>query len=427
MKLIRLLKGELAGETIDWVKKNIISVEQATAICRLYGMEYGKKQSRAYAVLTTLGFLFVGLALIVLISHNWEELPRGLRMGGLLLLTLATNGIAFKHYLAGRCGSATGFFFLGNLFYGASIFLIAQTYHLGEHYPDGIFWWALGSLPFAVLLLSPWLMIISLSLALLWFLLEWSLEYLPLSFPLFLIAGVYVLLKGRQSLALFLLFIISCLLWLEYMAFPSNRDLHAEHFALVIALFIFAYAVSDWLSQLADSRAQDYGALLSLWALRFAFIVMLVFSFETPWKELIKAQWDYQERMWFFVISLTMVSLWLSWQNKKLPLLLPFVSLFFLSLASITFIGGIDQYTIYFKVGGNFALLSMGVVLIWRAFHNNLSHYFYFGVFIILLVAFIRYVDIIGDYISAAGLFLAFAILLLAAAKFWKKYEKLES
>ena len=35
----------------------------------------------------------------------------------------------------------TGLFFLGNLFYGASIILVAQIYHLGEHMPDGVFWW----------------------------------------------------------------------------------------------------------------------------------------------------------------------------------------------------------------------------------------------------------------------------------------------
>ena len=40
---------------------------------------------------------------------------------------------------------ATGLFFLGNIFYGASIILIAQIYHLGEYMPDGVFWWDTGS------------------------------------------------------------------------------------------------------------------------------------------------------------------------------------------------------------------------------------------------------------------------------------------
>ena len=73
-----------------------------------------------------------------------------------------------RQYRSGRTSPAVGLFILGNLFYGASIILIAQIYHLGEHMPDGVFWWALGSLPFAVLLCNTWLTLFSGLLALLW-------------------------------------------------------------------------------------------------------------------------------------------------------------------------------------------------------------------------------------------------------------------
>ena len=45
-------------------------------------------------------------------------------------------------------------FFLGCLFFGAAIFLIAQIYNLSGHYPDTIWWWAVGVLPFALCLES---------------------------------------------------------------------------------------------------------------------------------------------------------------------------------------------------------------------------------------------------------------------------------
>ena len=240
MRLIRLLKRELAGEISAWVEQKIISVQQAEAIGRLYGVEYGKKQNRAYAILTVLGYLFVGLAAIVLIGHNWEDLSRELRMGGLLILTLGTQGIALKHYFSGRVGGATGLFFLGNLFYGASIILIAQIYHLGEHYPDGVFWWAVGSLPFGVLLLSPWLTLFSLLLALLWFAMEWELGFFPVSFPLFLVAATYVLFKGRQSVMLFLVSAFAMLLWLEYFCFPDAGLTCTPNILLLPRSFLFS-------------------------------------------------------------------------------------------------------------------------------------------------------------------------------------------
>jgi uncharacterized membrane protein len=42
--------------------------------------------------------------------------------------------------------------FLGCLFYGAGIWLVAQVFHINSHYPDGFWWWALGVLPFALCL-----------------------------------------------------------------------------------------------------------------------------------------------------------------------------------------------------------------------------------------------------------------------------------
>ena len=41
-------------------------------------------------------------------------------------------------------------FFVGCLFYGCGIWLVAQVFHLNAHYPDGFWWWALGVLPFAL-------------------------------------------------------------------------------------------------------------------------------------------------------------------------------------------------------------------------------------------------------------------------------------
>ena len=42
--------------------------------------------------------------------------------------------------------------FLGCLLYGAGIWLVAQVFHLDAHYPDGVWWWAVGVLPFALCL-----------------------------------------------------------------------------------------------------------------------------------------------------------------------------------------------------------------------------------------------------------------------------------
>ena len=153
MRLIRLLKNDIAREAEEWVDDKIITQEQAENICTRYDVDYHhvKNHSIGYSVLVGLGYLFIGLALITLLSANWDDISRELRMFGLIAIAIGVQGISLRQYLKGNHTSATNGFLLGNMFFGAAIILIAQIYHLGEHMPDGIFWWALGCLPFALL------------------------------------------------------------------------------------------------------------------------------------------------------------------------------------------------------------------------------------------------------------------------------------
>ncbi len=427
MRLIRLLKRDLAKEISTWVDKDLISTEQARSICRLYDVDFGSTQnhSAGYRLLVSLGYLFIGLAVITVLGANWDEIPRGLRMGGLLAITAGVHGLAFKSYLGGKETSATGLFLLGNLFYGASIILIAQIYHLGEHMPDGVFWWALGSLPFGVLLRNSWLTLFSCLLALLWFFLEYNLGFFPALFPLFVVAAVYVLIKGPPSTLLFLTAVVSVGLWVEAAlsaAWAGERhrlELHAEHFLVCVALFVFAYALSHWLHARDSGKAKDYGVLLSLWPLRFGLVAMLVLSYEDPWKDLLDSGWAHQISMWQVVTVLFGAALWLGWKTEKLQTLAPIATFCMLSMIA-TVLSGDPAYAVYFQVVYNIALVGSGTWLILRGHQGGISHYFFLGVVTILLTAFMRYIDLIGEYVGGAILFMVLAALVLGAARYWR-------
>lgn len=428
MRLIRLLKSDLAKEISTWVDKELISADQAESICRLYGIEYNSIQgsSTGYRVLISLGYLFIGLSVITLLGANWDEIPRGLRMAGLLAITIGTHCLALKLYLKKKESAATGLFMLGNIFYGASIILVAQIYHLGEHMPDGVFRWALGSLSFGVLLHNPWLTLFSCLLALLWFFMEYSMGFFPTLFPLFVIAALYVLVKGRPNTLLFLTTVVSVVMWIEaslsavWTSEQHRMELHPEHFVVSISLFIFAIALSHWLLHVCESsKAKDYGVLLSLWTLRFGLIAMLVLSYEEPWRELIEFEWNHQLSMWPIVILLLGMSLWLGRNAKKLEELTPITAFCGLSIITVVLSTDIDN-AVYFQVIYNIALIGAGIWLILQGIRCSVSHYFFLGVATILLTAFMRYVDLIGEYIGGAILFMILAVLLLSAARYWK-------
>jgi len=113
MRLIRLLKNDLAKETATWVDKDLISLDQARSICSEYDVDYDSSESYSagYRLLVALGYLFIGLAVITLLGANWDEIPRGVRMAGLMAITLGTHSLGFRSYLIGNESSAIGFFY----------------------------------------------------------------------------------------------------------------------------------------------------------------------------------------------------------------------------------------------------------------------------------------------------------------------------
>ena len=430
MRLIRLLKDDIAKESAEWVAEELITQEQAEKICRKYGIAYdnGKGSSLGYHILVNLGYLFVGLAVIVLIGANWDEIPRALRMWCLILITLATQGIAVRKYREGRINTAVGLFFLGNLFFGASIVLIAQIYHLGEHMPDGIFWWAIGCLPIALATGNSWLMLQSLLLSLIWFYLEADLGFYPLSFPLFIAGAIAVLIRSDQNHPLFLFVTGSIGLWLEStlaLLWQKNGSLEIspEHYAIGAAYTIFVYASGYWLRSRESHKAQDYGVLLDVWGLRFGLASLLILSFAYPWKCLLNNQWNHLPTMGPIVGLFIGGAVWLAFRFRA-PSSIPFIALVFVSAVIAVVAIQDGRYATAFQAADNLVAVVMGIWLIIRGTRSGISHYFFLGIASILLIAFLRYIDLIGSYVGGTILFGFMAAVLFGAATFWRRVQR---
>ncbi|MBW1792477.1 MAG: DUF2157 domain-containing protein, partial [Deltaproteobacteria bacterium] len=316
----------------------------------------------------------------------------------------------------------------GGLFYGASIMLIAQIYHIGEHYPDGIFWWAMGVLPVAALLESVLIMMLAMGLAFTWFFVESSLNFYPTLFPVFLVALVWFLGRGRQSNILFLALIAGLGLWAEntlawFMSDKPGFQLGAENVALGVGLFVLFHGLSKWLLEKKKNMLADYGTLLGLWVLRFNIITLLIFSFKEPWQALIKTEWHMARLAITLSLLLSVLALWLVYQARKsMVSTVAFALVLNISLWAVMLVGD-RAYGILFQFADNILLVGVGIWLIVRGIHSSISHYFYAGVLAILATGLLRYVDLVGDYIGASILFAILAAILLLAAKYWKNHH----
>ena len=427
MRLIRLLKHDLAREVASWVGDGIISTEQAVSICSRYGVDYHNRSRRSYGylVLLGLGYLFVGLALITLIGANWDEIPRAVRMSALVALTLGANLTGLYQFRHQKDSASIGWFFLGGLFYGTSIMLIAQIYHIDEHFPDGIFWWAMGVLPVALLLENSLVMMLAVGLGFVWFFVESSLDFYPALFPVFLAATAWHLHRGRQSGVLFLTLVAGLTIWAEYSLawFTSDKpgfQPGAENVALGAGLLLAFHGLAEWLEARKEPIPADYGALLGIWVLRFSIIALFVFSFDDPWRELIEANWKMPGLMIALSLALSASALWLVHAARKpLASTAVFALLLIISLAAVMLVEN-KEYDRAFQFADNLVLVAAGIRLIAGGIRNSISHYFYLGVLTILATGLLRYIDFVGDYIGTSILFAIVAAILLLAAKYWK-------
>ena len=162
----------LVDEIDVWQSEEILSAGQSARLLDLYELQTevaDRKHSAALVALMSVAALLVGLAVLLLIGYNWQEMPSALKLVTIFGVITATHATGF--YLRFRRGIgrlSEVAFFLGCLFYGAGIFLVAQIFHLNAHEPGLVWWWAVGVLPFALCLRTPLLHILFVALMALW-------------------------------------------------------------------------------------------------------------------------------------------------------------------------------------------------------------------------------------------------------------------
>lgn len=429
MRLLRFFKKDMAREVSDWVHEGLIEPAQGEAILAKYGtkMDDAEDSSLGYFMLMALAVLFVGLALILIVSHNWEKIPRLTRMLGLLFVTLAVNLQGMRLMLMGRDKAGIFWLFFGSICYGTTIMLIAQIYHIGEHFPDGIFYWSIGVLPLIFITRSRQIALLCLALATIWALVEIQSDFFPASYPLFMISGVWLALVRRDSALLFLIGLAGLIFWANLLLAWIGGGWYTFEAILdqipgTISMGLLLAGFSWMLMRHSDSRLNRYGQILYLWVLRGGILLLFVLSFSEVWRELSKEDYvlGLYTPLMMFVIGLTAFFITKpSGSSAYGPLLINV--LFFFSSFLWLHLGNVNE--VWLAVVTNLMLLITGLWLIRRGIEDSTTQFFYTGVGVLLLTALLRYFDLIGDYIGGAILFMAAAAVLFGAARYWQSQK----
>jgi len=250
----------LQAETESWVRQGLISSEQRSAILKLYPETGSGGRERTILIFTLLGSLLVGAGVVLFFAANWPVLPAAVKVGAILAAMVGAYGSGYYlQYMRGdypRLGHSL--IFLGSLFYGAGIWLVAQIFHLDSHFPTGFLLWGLGLLPVVLATGSVWILYLGTAVLGIWTVSEqtYTLSYNWL-FPVLMGGAVLPLARRVQSalaeagalLGLFAWFMIGVLSHL------TNSSGNPEPFMVARMLLLYGGAVlTAGMARLGDER-----------------------------------------------------------------------------------------------------------------------------------------------------------------------------
>ena len=372
---------QLQTELKTWKQNGTVTQEQADAILGQY-VVVSPLYGRLIVILVTLGAILAGAGVIILVSANWQEIPRLVKMGLALVLVAAVYYFGYwLKYLKSYPRAGGAIIFVGAMVFGASLFLIGQQYHMPIDDPRLLGWWFVGVIPVAYFTRSKAVLTLSILAALGglgyktgdWLQGINDVQYAFLAFYLLLGAGLY-----------------------------SIGAVHARYPRL----------------KYYTPRYQIFGLIVLL-------LVMYILSFRDLFNGSTLAAWNFSSLPLVFVIVFHIAAvvavggaLWslaLDYNRKQVSgtrssdlagiIVVAVISYFALFLPFLSPV----SYTIIF----NIALLAAILGLIFLGYFQGTSHLVNIGLVFFGLMVIGRYFDLTWDLLPRSAFFIAGGLLLL--------------
>jgi uncharacterized membrane protein len=157
----------LKNEVPLWLDAGVIEKANASSLLAMYPVS--ESGNRLIAIISILGSILVGLGALLFVGSNWQAMSSTTKLEIICSFVVTVNLMAIKLHLYShhqKLGSAL--FLLGGIFYGAGIWLIAQTYQLDLNWSLGLSIWSLGLIPMAIVTRSQPLVVLNGLILLLW-------------------------------------------------------------------------------------------------------------------------------------------------------------------------------------------------------------------------------------------------------------------
>lgn len=409
----------LINELPELIEAEIISKETADKILNHYKNKQKNAPNRIFIIIGILGAILIGLGIVLILAHNWDEFPRAIKTIWAILPLLVGQGaciyslIKKQNNTGWKEASATFLFFA----VGASISLISQIYHIPGNIGSFLLTWMLLCAPLIFLLKSSTVSLLYL-VGITYYAIvngfsNYETDYNAHVYWLLLIVTLthyFLLFKQNKhgiAIGFHQLFIpLSLLIVLGIVADESQELLFIAYMSL-LGLF---YSFGDWLY--LKSQKQKFNAYLVVASLG-TIIFLLILSFDFVWESLRTNNFDFYKNVFsveFLAASIiSLIAGGLLYLNKKNypdERIDPFAYIFILFIA-IFLIGLVSPLA---TILINLLVLAIGLRTIQNGVNQNHLGILNFGLTIISILIICRFFDTNLSYVIRGILFVLVGI-----------------
>jgi len=408
----------LLKELDQLLSDQVISQETAKKIRDYYSLKESNNHSRLFVVFGVLGAILVGLGIILIIGHNWDDLSR-LSKTIISFVPLVTGHLIGLYVLLKKPESTAwregvgGFLFFA---VGASIALISQVYNLSGSLSSFMLTWMLISLPMVYVLKSSinsllYIVGITYYASIVGYFTYRGSDPNYFWFLLLLIIPYYYLLYKRAPKSNFMTFHN----WLIPLSIVIVLGTYYEENELLIpmaymSLFGFLYMIGNIeFFNTKKIRNNGYIILGSLGSV----IILLIMSFDDTWTGIRDTNLKFSEVVFsiqfaiLFVLALLAAFLFYKqWNGKSIKEINPIGAIF---------IGFLFVFLLGFKfpiavVLDNLLLFTLGVFTIRNGIKRNHLGVLNYGLLIITALVISRFFDSDLSFVTRGILFIGVGV-----------------
>jgi uncharacterized membrane protein len=422
----------LLGEIDSWQREGIIEPAHADAIRSRYDLlslrvEERAAPARLTKAVTILGSILLGAGVILFFAANWQAIPKLFKL--LILLQGVFSAYHIGFYLAEEKRSypvlGHGLILLGSILFGASIWLIAQAFHITSRYHNGVLYWALGILPVGYIMGSVPTLILSSGLLSLWGVLKSIyLETTNYAFLIPMLCLIFPICYRLGSRIALVVSVMGVAVWLGVNSSFMMKDFEP----ILLLYFVFALLVYSFgFTHTGYKPSYQIPAVLMLMGATYilGFKATVGHFLDNPPYQLEEFPWAFSLIALAFLLALIasfilparkpLISRSFQWEVIGLALM-------FLLISAFAFVPGESLTT--FVILFNLALFIQAIGMVFVGYYNRDSLLVALGFIFFGLGLITRYFDYLWELLPRSLFFILGGIFLLVLGKFLESIRR---